>query len=56
MCPRRESRVLVRVAVDRVVEEVGTDPAVVEERVAFAGRAVADNVLSPKPVRRPRPQ
>jgi hypothetical protein len=38
--------VLVRVAVDRVVEEIGTDPAVVEERVPLAWSAVADDLLA----------
>ena len=42
MCvPGQEVALLVRVAVDRVVEEVGADAAVVEQRVALAGRAVA---------------
>ena len=31
----------VRTAVDRVVEEVGADAAVVQQRIPFAGRAVA---------------
>ena len=39
--PWREPAVLVRVPVDRVVEEVRPDPAVVQERVALARRAVA---------------
>ena len=43
---RREPAVLVRVAVDGVVEEVGADAAVVEQRVALAGRAVADDLLA----------
>src|SRR5262245_46866480 len=33
--------VLVRVPVDRVLEEVGADAAVVEQRIALAGRTVA---------------
>ena len=43
---RSEPPVLVRVAVDRVVEEVGPDPAVVEQRVPLPGRAVADDLLA----------
>ena len=43
--PRREQTVLVRVAVDRVVEEIGADAAVVQERVALAGSAVPDDLL-----------
>ena len=47
MCvPGREEAVLVRVAVDRVVEQVGADPAVVEQRVALARGAVADDLLA----------
>ena len=51
MRARGEEAVLVRVAVDRVVEEVGPDPAVVEERVPLARRPVADDLLAlaPKP-------
>ncbi len=50
MCvPGSEPAVLVRVAVDRVVEEVGADPAVVEQRVALARRAVADDLLAGAP-------
>ena len=41
MRPGQELALLVRVAVDRVVEEVGADAAVVEQRVALARRAVA---------------
>ena len=43
---RREAAVLVGVAVDREVEEVGADAAVVEQRVALAGRAVAADPLA----------
>ena len=39
--PRGEAAVLVGVAVDRVVEEVGADAAVVQQGVALAGGAVA---------------
>ncbi len=46
---RREPAVLVRVAVDRVVEEVGADAAVVEERVPLARGAVADDLLPGPP-------
>ena len=46
MCvPGSELALLVRVAVDRVVEEVRADAAVVEQRVALAGRAVAGDRL-----------
>ena len=38
---RREPTVLVRVAIDEVVEEIVPDPAVREERVGLARRAVA---------------
>ena len=38
--------VLVRVAVDRVVEEVRADAAVVQQRVALPGRAVAGDRLA----------
>ena len=48
---RREPAVLVRVAVDGVVEEVGPDPAVVEQRVALARRAVARDRLAGSPAR-----
>ena len=37
---------LVGIAVDRVVEEVGSDAAVVEQRVALPRRAVADDLLA----------
>ena len=47
MCvPGVYDALLVRVPVDGVVEEVGADPAVVEERVALAGRAVARDLLA----------
>ena len=45
-CARRESTVLVRVAVDGVLEQVGADSAVVEQGVALAGCAVADDSLA----------
>jgi hypothetical protein len=41
-----ESTVLVGIAVDRVIQEVGPDAAVVEERVAFARRPVARDALA----------
>src|SRR4029453_13913187 len=44
VCARGEPSVLVGIAVDRVVEEVGTDAAVVEERVPLPRGAVADDV------------
>ena len=46
MGPGQEQALLVRVAVDREVEEVGADAAVVEERVALSGRAVAGDPLA----------
>ena len=51
MCvPGQEPALLVRVAVDRVVEQVGADPAVVEQRVALARRAVAGDALALAPL------
>ena len=47
--PRRVLALLVRVPVDRVVEEVRADAAVVEQRVALPGRAVADDLLALAP-------
>ena len=41
-----EPAVLVGVAVDRVRQQVGPDAAVVEQRVALAGGAVADHLLA----------
>ncbi len=43
---RGESAVLVRVAVHGVLEQIGSDAAVVQKRVALAGRAVADHALA----------
>ena len=40
---------LVRVPVDRVVEKVRADPAVVEQCVSLARRAVPDDVLTSTP-------
>ena len=37
---------LVRVAIDRVVEEIRPDPAEVEQRVPLSGRPVADDLLA----------
>ena len=45
----REPAVLVRVAIDRELEEVGADPAVVQKRVALARRAVAADRPCPRP-------
>src|SRR5690606_26413076 len=42
-CARRVRTLLVRIAVDRVVKKVGSYPAVVQQRVALARRAVADD-------------
>ena len=47
----REAAVLVGIAVDREVEEVGADAAVVEQRVALARRAVAADASCPAPWR-----
>ena len=44
--PGQELALLVRVAVDRELEQVGADAAVVEQRVALAGRAVAGDPLA----------
>ena len=46
VCARREPSVLVGVAIDGVVEEVGADAAVVEKRVSLARRPVADDLLA----------
>src|SRR6476619_633928 len=46
MLSRSETTVLVGVAIDGEVEEVGTDSAVVEQRVALARRAVAADRLA----------
>ena len=43
---RQKLAVLVRIAVDRVVQEIGADAAIVQQRVALARRAVADNLLA----------
>ena len=43
---RCEPAVLVGVAVHRVVEEIRSDAAEVEQRVPLAGRAVADDLLA----------
>jgi hypothetical protein len=43
---RREAPVLVGIAVDRKVDEVGADAAVVQKRVALAGRAVGADALA----------
>ena len=43
---RRELALLVRIGVDGEVEEIGADAAVVEQRVALARRAVADDLLA----------
>src|SRR6266404_2961844 len=46
MYARRESPVLVRIAINGEVEEVDAHAAIVEECVAFARRAVAANSLA----------
>ena len=43
---RREAAVLVGIAVDGELEEVGTDAAIVQERVALARRAIAADGLA----------
>ena len=45
-CSRREATVLVRIAVDGVLEQIAADTAVVEQRVALTGCAVADDPLA----------
>ena len=45
-CPRREATVLVRVAVDGVLEQIAADSAVVEQRVALTGCSVTDDSLA----------
>src|SRR6266480_8106600 len=45
MRPRKEEALLVRAAVDHVVEEVTAYPAVVEQRVPLRRRSVADDRL-----------
>ena len=42
----REPAVLVRVAIDRELEEVGADPAIVQQRIALARSAVAADHLA----------
>src|SRR5512147_1618882 len=42
----QELPLLVRVAVDRELEQVGADAAVVEQRVSLAGSAVADDAFA----------
>ena len=44
--PRQEQSLLVRVAIDRELEQVGTNAAVVKQRVALAGSAVASDPLT----------
>ena len=41
MGSRQKAPVLIGIAVDRVVEEVAADSAIVQERVAFARRAIS---------------
>ena len=43
---RREAAVLVGIAIDREVQEVGADAAVVEQRVALARGAVSADALA----------
>src|SRR5262245_35977395 len=43
---RRDLAVLVRIAVDRVIEEVGSNAAVVEQRISLAGSTIAGDRLS----------
>ena len=42
----REAAVLIRIAIDREVEEILADAAIVEQRVALPGRAVAADPLA----------
>ena len=46
MHARREAAVLVRVAIHGEIEEIRTDPAIVQERVAFSGRSIPTDLLS----------
>ena len=41
-----EATVLVRITVDRVLEQIAANTAVVEQRVALAGRSVSDDPLA----------
>ena len=45
-CPRREPTVLVRIAVDGVLEQIAADTAVVEQRVALAGCSIPNDSLA----------
>src|SRR6185369_8874059 len=46
MHPRRELAVLVRIAIDGEIEEVGSNPAIVEERIALAGSSISADSLA----------
>ena len=46
MRSRREATVLVRIAIDCEVEEVGADPTIVKQRIAFARRSISTNHLA----------
>ena len=41
MHPRRELAVLVRIAIDGEIEKVGSNPAIVEKRIALAWRSIS---------------
>jgi hypothetical protein len=43
--PGGEEPVLVWIAIHGVIDKIGTDPAVVEERIALSRRAVTDDLL-----------
>ena len=43
MCARQELSVLIRISIDDELEQVLTDFAIVQKRIAFSGRPVADN-------------
>src|SRR5438874_12697852 len=51
VCPRKKPALFIRVPVDDVIQEVRPDATVVQQRVAFAWGAIADDLLS-VPLRR----
>jgi hypothetical protein len=46
MHSRREATMLVGIAIDREVEEVGADATIVEQRIALARRSISANRLA----------
>src|SRR5262249_48885967 len=55
-CAWRESTMFVRIAVDCVLEQVATNPAVVEQGVTLARRTVADDALAVGTTLQQKPQ